>query len=53
MEWVERILRDLRASGLYRERFLSGKLRDFCSNDYLGFRKNPEVCAAAAEALQE
>ncbi len=53
MDWILDILSRLRAEELYRERILSEGLKDFCSNDYLGFRNHPEVVSSAVEALEE
>jgi len=53
MDWIGEILGRLRAEELYRERILSEGLKDFCSNDYLGFRSHPEVISSAVKALEE
>ncbi len=53
MDWIAERIHRLKGEGLYRERILRNGLRDFCSNDYLGFRDHPEILSAAESALRE
>ncbi|MCS6957203.1 MAG: 8-amino-7-oxononanoate synthase [Aquificaceae bacterium] len=53
MDWLRKELDFLKEQYLYRTRFLREGLKDFCSNDYLGLKKHPEVLEASIRALRE
>lgn len=53
MDWLREELDFLKEQYLYRTRFLREGLKDFCSNDYLGLKKHPEVLEASIRALRE
>lgn len=51
--YLENIIKSLKQENLYRERnILEGK-KIFCSNDYLGLSKNPEVIAYVIEIIKK
>ena len=51
MDWIERELEALREENLFRRRTVAEGLKVFCSNDYLGFRRNPRILEAVKKAL--
>lgn len=53
MKWIEEELRKIREANLYRQRIITEGLKDFCSNDYLGLRKHPEVIEASEKILKD
>ena len=53
MKWLKRELEEIKKQNLYRERINVESLKDFCSNDYLGLRKHPEVIEASIKALRD
>jgi glycine C-acetyltransferase len=65
LEWIEQELKTLKDSGLYnRIRTISSpqgawlvvdgkRVLNFCSNNYLGLANNPQMVAAAQEALKK
>ncbi|GAB6065264.1 8-amino-7-oxononanoate synthase [Aquifex pyrophilus] len=53
MRWIDEELEKLKRENLYRERIVLEGLRDFCSNDYLGLRRNPEVIEESVKVLRE
>ncbi|WP_457601645.1 8-amino-7-oxononanoate synthase [Hydrogenivirga sp.] len=53
MDWIEEELQRIKRANLYRRRVVAGRLKDFCSNDYLALRDHPEVVRAAGEALRK
>jgi len=53
VKWLRRELEEIRKQNLYRERINVEGLKDFCSNDYLGLRKHPEVIEASIKALKD
>ncbi|AAC06836.1 8-amino-7-oxononanoate synthase [Aquifex aeolicus] len=53
MRWIEEELKRIKEANLYRERILLEGVKDFCSNDYLGLRKHPEVVEESIRVLKE
>ena len=53
MKWIEEELEKLKTLNLYRTRISIEGVKDFCSNDYLGLRRHPEVVEESVKILKE
>ncbi len=53
MKWIKVQLKEIKEQNLYRERIISERVKDFCSNDYLGLRKHPAVIEESERILRE
>ncbi len=53
MKWIKEELSEIKKKEWYRERIDVEGIRDFCSNDYLGLRKHPEVVKESLRILKE
>ena len=51
MDWLKLEIDSLKVSNIYRERVVSDRYLNLCSNDYLGLSKNKEVIEAGISVL--